>query len=128
MDEQSRPLDRSSQVLGTDGVLRITYESGAVVDLDEARRHAEVSLELSGGYPRPALVDIRQMRSITRDARTYFAGEENARAISRCALLVGSPISVLIGNFFMGLNKPKMPTRLFTSEDDALAWLQEPSG
>jgi hypothetical protein len=30
-----------------------------------------------------------------------------------------------IGNFFMGLNKPLIPTRLFTSEAEALGWLRE---
>jgi hypothetical protein len=40
------------------------------------------------------------------------------------ALLVGSPMSRAIGNFFIGLNKPLIPTRLFVSEPEALAWLR----
>ena len=35
-----------------------------------------------------------------------------------------SPLTRAIGNFFLGLNKPLMPTRLFTSEEEALAWLK----
>jgi hypothetical protein len=46
------------------------------------------------------------------------------------ALLVGSPVTRVIGNFFIGLNKPRWPVRLFRSESDALAWLggHQPSG
>jgi hypothetical protein len=43
---------------------------------------------------------------------------------SAAALLIGSPLTRAIGNFFMGLNKPLIPTRLFTSETEALAWLK----
>jgi len=59
-----------------------------------------------------------------REARRYFAGEETAKVESAAALLIESPLSKAIGNFFMGLNKPIVPTRLFTSEAEALAWLK----
>ena len=39
------------------------------------------------------------------------------------ALLTSSPVSKTIGNFFMGLNKPLSPTRLFTNSDKAIQWL-----
>jgi hypothetical protein len=44
---------------------------------------------------------------------------------SATALIISSPLSRAIGNFFLGLNRTSMPTRLFTSEADALAWLSE---
>ncbi len=31
----------------------------------------------------------------------------------------------VIGNFFIGFNKSPMPTKLFTSEPEALEWLKE---
>jgi hypothetical protein len=30
-----------------------------------------------------------------------------------------------MGNFFLGLNKPHFPTKLFTSEEKAEVWLKE---
>jgi hypothetical protein len=30
----------------------------------------------------------------------------------------------VLGNFYLGLNKPLVPTRLFTSEEEAQAWLR----
>jgi hypothetical protein len=62
---------------------------------------------------------------MSRDCRKYFAGPETARVEASVALLVMSPLTRAIGNFFMGLNKTLVPTRLFTSEDDALIWLRE---
>ena len=37
------------------------------------------------------------------------------------------PGTTTIANFFMGLNKPLSPTRMFTGEGEALAWLRQHS-
>jgi hypothetical protein len=76
------------------------------------------------GRRRPILVDLRRLKTMDRGARTYYAGPETARVESAAALLCASPLTRAIGNFFMGLNKPLIPTRLFTSEPEAIAWLQ----
>ena len=72
-------------------------------------------------------IDMRQTVKITREARNYYAGERTASIQRATALLIDSPLSAVIANFFMGLNKPLSPTRMFTNEDDAIAWLREHS-
>jgi hypothetical protein len=81
-------------------------------------------LKISKGKKLPLLVDSRNIKSMEREARVYYAGEEGRKSVSACALLIGSPVSRVIGNFFMGLNKPLVPTRLFTSETEAIEWLR----
>ena len=73
------------------------------------------------------LIDMRQTVQITREARNHYAGERTASIQRATALLIDSPLSATIANFFMGLNKPQSPTRMFTSEDEAIAWLREHS-
>ncbi|MDH5682649.1 MAG: hypothetical protein OEZ36_13750 [Spirochaetota bacterium] len=34
-----------------------------------------------------------------------------------------SPISRVIGNFFLGLNRPLFPVKLFTEKNEASKWL-----
>ena len=117
---------RSQRIsLGDDGIVRTTMQPGVFeLELADAREVIHAVGSLCGGVRRPALVDLRELRSMSRDCRKYFAGPETASVETAVALLVGSPIARAIGNFFMGLNKPLMPTRLFTSEDDALVWLR----
>jgi len=79
---------------------------------------------LIGGKAMPFVMDIRHARSLSRDARAYFASEEAREIFSATALIIGSPLSRTLGNFFLGLNRTRMPTRLFTSTPDALAWLR----
>jgi hypothetical protein len=45
--------------------------------------------------------------------------------VSAVALIVDTPLSRVLGNFFLAVNKPLYPTRLFDNEASALAWLQE---
>ena len=73
------------------------------------------------------LVDMRQATQVNREARNYYANERTASIQRAVALLVSSPVSATIANFFMGLNKPLTPTRMFMSEDKAIAWLREHS-
>jgi len=67
------------------------------------------------------LADIRAMQSIDRAARAYYSSVQSS--VVALALLVESPVSQVIANFFMGLNKVPVPTRLFTSEAEAVTWL-----
>ena len=69
------------------------------------------------------IVDMRVMTSISASARRYYAGERTAKIQRATALLVRSPVSVVMGNFFMGLNKPISPTRMFNDPERAIGWL-----
>jgi hypothetical protein len=78
------------------------------------------------GRKRPFLMDISLVRSLSRDARNYYTRSPEANALYSCvALVVGSPLSRAVGNFFIGINKPPMPIRVVTSEAEGLAWLRE---
>ena len=70
------------------------------------------------------LVDMTAISEISKEARDYFANERTASIQRATALLTSSPVSRVIGNFFMGLNKPISPTRLFTDPRGAIKWLQ----
>ncbi len=69
------------------------------------------------------LIDMTAVTKISKQARDYFANERTASIQRATALLIGSPVSRVIGNFFMGLNRPISPTRLFTDPHKAIQWL-----
>jgi hypothetical protein len=94
------------------------------INLEDAVENVDAVRILSGGKKVPIMVDITESKGVSREARAYLAGEETAKYQSACALIVGSPFSRLLGNFFLGLNKTKFPTRLFTEERSAREWLQ----
>lgn len=48
---------------------------------------------------------------------------ENDAVTTQVALVAKSPVERMIANFFLGLNKPQVPVRMFTDPDKARAWL-----
>lgn len=113
-----------SLVFEDNGIVICRVKPGASLELADAEEQIRVMGSINGGIRRPVLVDMGAMHSISRDCRRYFSGPESAKVESAVALLVKSPLARAIGNFFMGVNKTPYPTRLFTSEPEAMAWLR----
>ena len=103
--------------------VRATYTAGAHINGEDAQEHLRILAELAGGKKVGVLVDLRNVASQDRAARAAYAGEESLAFTRRCALLIGSPMARVIGSFFLGINKPLYPTRLFTSLKEAEAWV-----
>ena len=112
--------------LGDDAIIRAIVHPGLVTTLEDAQANVRGFAEVSGGIKRTAIIDMRaHAASATREAREYYAGPENARVVHAVALLVRSSISRLMGNFFIGLNRPPFPLKLFAEPEPALAWLRQ---
>ena len=107
-------------VLDDVGILRLTWERGAsITEADAEAAMAKVDA-LSGTSRHPMLVDMATTADVSRGARAVFGRPCQA---SRIALLGSSPVDRVLANFFLGIHKVPCPTKFFTSEADALAWL-----
>lgn len=106
------------------GLLRARFHDGADVNGEDARANLDATARLVAGRRAPALIDLRPVRSQTAEARALFAGPDAARVSAAVALLVGSPLSRVLGNFYLRFNRPETPTRLFGSEEEAARWLR----
>ena len=110
------------------GLIIWRYLQDAEVGLEEAQEEVRVTgdlvEELLNGRSW-LLIDIRKIRSIDRAARKLFASDwvSDTYGVQALALVIGSPVSCFIGNFWQTIHKPKHPTRLFTDEEKALEWL-----
>lgn len=95
----------------------------AEIGLEHAQANTKTVRQLSGDQVYPILVDIRKIRSISKEARDHFAMRDRKPGVLAIAMLVSSPLSRIIGNFFLGLNHPVVPTRMFTDRDQAERWI-----
>jgi hypothetical protein len=125
MSEQVITLRTHKAWLSKDGIIRFELLPDAEETDADAVAAIAAAAKLSPGVKRPSLVDLRAVRSTSRGARAYYAGPEPLKVFTATALWIDSPISKIIGNFFLGLNKPMIPFRLFTTEKEALAWLKD---
>ena len=115
-------IDCAKMWMAEDGVCCITISPNIEITIEDAEQILAAQIKLTGGNHTPVLVDIRQLKSATREARTF--GASKAQTTLALALLVASPVGRMVGNIFISFSRPPFPTRLFTSEDDAHAWLK----
>ncbi|MFH1795906.1 MAG: hypothetical protein ABIK36_06570 [Pseudomonadota bacterium] len=110
--------------VGDDGIARIIHLPGAEVTLADAQETMAAYQKLNNGRRLPLFIDTKKMKSLSRDARQFYASEEAAACASAAGIIVGTPVSRVLGTFYLGLSNPKLPSRLFSDDDEALAWLK----
>jgi len=117
--------DKIVFTLRQDKIVQIECAPNTIMTIVEGRLSTKRVGEIVKGDPLPLLCDLTNVVNMTQDCRKHFAGAEHAAVFSKCALIVTSPLSKIIGNFFLGANKPLRPTRLFTSVEEGLNWLKK---
>ncbi len=107
-----------------DGVFRAKIFSDQV-NLHIAQTGVRERVRICAGNAYPILSDGRRVKHFDKEAREYLAKPESTVLVSAGAFLVNSQLQKVLGNFFILMDKPDIPTRLFTDEAEALAWLQQ---
>lgn len=106
-------------------LVRVTHRQ-AMHDEHEARENiaAMARLRQARGIARAGLlIDIRELRTITREARLEYTRANTAATLLAGALLTDSVVSRVIANFFIAFSRPNVPYRMFNAYDAALQWL-----
>lgn len=107
-----------------DGILHFYYKEIENMDLEMAKTCVKDRKEFTKYKSYPCLVDVVMLKSSTKEARDYFAVEGN-EGITANAILVNSTAFKMMANFYIMVNKPKNPTRMFTDKASALEWLSQ---
>jgi hypothetical protein len=108
--------------LRPDGIVQLVWVPRTTVLLDDATAALEEMAQLTDGRRSPLLVDMRDTGPLDRPTRTELTRRSDLQ--SAVALVAGTPLSRMMANFFLSVNKPPFPTRMFDNEASALAWLQ----
>ena len=109
--------------LRPDGIVQLVWGPGVAMGLEDAIAAIDAMTKLTGGQRSPLLVDVHDTGPQDRPARVEFV--RRGDLVSAVALVVATPLSRMMANFFLTVSKPMAPTRLFDDEASALAWLQE---
>ena len=72
----------------------------------------------------PSLFDITEVKQTTKEARDFMANEGNDLVLAS-AMIVTNPMLKMMANFYIMVNRPKNPTKLFTDRESALEWLSQ---
>ena len=113
--------DEENEIVWGELIFEIQTLEKAIENIDAQERIRDAL----GKEMTRVLIDMREMKSITREAREYYANQRTSSIQRATALLVKSKVTKVMANFFMGLNKPITPTRMFIEPEEAIQWLAE---
>jgi hypothetical protein len=108
--------------LRPDGIVQLVWNPRVHILDADAKDATAAMARLTGSRRAGLLVNAHNTLSMERSAREEFV--QRADLVTAVALVVATPLSRLMGNFFIAVNSPTAPTRLFDDEESALAWLE----
>jgi len=92
-------------------------------DMDAAREHVQGLQNTLGSHKALFLIDIVGVKKASKDFRDYMASDDVAVMSTAHAIYIDSGIAKIMGNLYLKFSKPKIPTKIFTSKEDAIEWL-----
>lgn len=117
--------NRNSRIwLSEEGIIHQVLKRNAEQTVADAQEDMKIYSQLCSSKKRPTLIDISQVRSITREARLFYSRELAVKYNTAMVLVTETKLSRVIANFMLGLTKPAIPIRLFTDKNKGLKWLQ----
>ena len=119
------PVTRTARIdLNGAGLLIVRINDGAYQTLDDAKENLAIAVSQTQGKRRPLLIDIRWAQPLDAAARHHYSGQTLVDRFSALALLVeASPFGRMMGNVYLRIARPGIPTQLFSDEAQATEWL-----
>ncbi len=106
-----------------EGVVFCIYKENTVFTLKVVETAVKERFSLAEGHVYTMFADIKGLKYATKEARAYLKTKGTGK-LSAGAFLINSSIVEIIGNYFIKLDKPSIPTKLFTDQKKALEWLE----
>lgn len=106
-----------------DGIVIQAVVSPRKQTLVEVRDNVDAFNQIAAGRRRLLLVDMRVPYTLEPKGRAFYATPEASRWVIALAMVTPSTATRILGNFFLGLNQPAYPCRMFATVDDAVPWL-----
>lgn len=105
-------------------ILRITLRPGSQVTAADGISVRERFLTLTGGAGCAVLLQVTGVERVSREAVRVFS---EAVTVTAFAILGSTSVDRVIAHGRRGLPLPQCPTRYFTDQQEALAWLRRVS-
>lgn len=111
--------------LGEDGILVVRIRQGAVQRPRDARENLDAAIAEGAGRRRPILVNIVGTAPLDAETRHLYSGEALNNSFTALAMVIeASPLGMMMGNVYLRVARPGIPTQLFTDQTLAFDWLR----
>ncbi len=113
---------RSAELVYSDGIVAVNVTLDSDLDLDAMKEIVATRMEITDRKPHKVLIEAESNHDSTKEAREYLATYEGEVAVAMA--IVSNNLAVrMLANFYVKFDKPRIPTKLFKSREEAIDWL-----
>jgi hypothetical protein len=116
-------LPEADICLRKDGIVHVHYKKNTTLDVELQQSMRIKYRELTGSVPSKFIFTADEGFLLTKEARESSRSFKDPFIVAY-AVIANNLAYRIIANFFLKVNKPEVPFKLFASIKDAESWLQ----
>src|SRR5437773_6599921 len=106
-----------------EGIVIVRVLAEVRQSVNDAVENVSASAEACAGQRAPIIVDLRQAMTLDAETRHYYTGKRLTDFFTSIAILTpGGAFGKMLGNLYLRVANPGIPSRLFDSETEAIQW------
>lgn len=105
--------------------LRLDIFGDEEINVNDVNLIAQMCKEKGGGEVLPLLIIVDEYTLPSAEARKFIAQKDSNPYAKAEAYVIKDLSQKIVGNFFLKVDKPARPTKIFSNEQDALEWLKK---
>jgi hypothetical protein len=110
--------------LREDGIIEIEVFNEPEVTVQDIIEGTDYIMEIVAEKKFPVLFIAQKYSIPTKETREYMAKKKSLPYSLADAFVLTSLPQKLLGNFYLKVNKPHRPTKMFTNQKEAVNWLK----
>jgi hypothetical protein len=106
-----------------DGIIHIICKSSCTVSRADIYKMAKFIYRIGGVNKYNFLIEPMRDSAIDNKARALLASKQGSFFMLKYAISCSSIVHEMIGNFFVRIDNPAVPTKIFKDKTKAIEWL-----
>jgi len=117
-------IDEATITLKSDGIIYVLFHEDITLDVKLQMLMLNLYKQIAQDKKYPFIFEALEGVTVTKEARDNAIRIESESPGIAFAVVADSLPYRLIANFYMKVNKPKLPYQVFKNREDALVWLK----
>lgn len=111
--------------INNEGIGHQHFKDNVTMDIPEQIENLQAIQKLCNGKPTPFVATAGKNVIITKDARDNALSIEDQSPINASAIVVQNLAYRILAEFFIKVQKPKNPYKIFTNKEEAFEWCKQ---
>jgi len=117
-------LDKVYTELLKPNIVLVTVKDNSFIDIEEIIEIKKLNLALVGRHNYGLIIETGEFTSISNEARTMMATKGIEESRVAIAIIIHHLPQRLLANFFLRINNPAIPAKIFSNRKAALKWME----